>query len=79
MTANGRNFTFVINQQGCQLKLKKYSLKTPDFSKKSPKNFRLKIPKTHKIPQKMRQILRNICVYLVINNLKNRAEHVLGC
>jgi hypothetical protein len=26
----------------------------------------------------MRQILRKICVYLVINNLKNRAEHVLG-
>jgi hypothetical protein len=26
----------------------------------------------------MRQILHSICVCLVINNLKNRAEHVLG-
>jgi hypothetical protein len=30
--------------QGCQLKLKKIPLKTPDFSQKSQKDFRLKIP-----------------------------------
>jgi hypothetical protein len=57
----------------------KKSPKTQDFSQKNPLQIPpknpLKFPKNTFNSPKMWQIL---CNYLVINNLKNRAEHVLG-
>jgi hypothetical protein len=68
---------------GLPTQTEKNPLKTPDFRQKIPCKFPpknpLKFPKNTYNSPKMRQILRNECVYLVINSLKNRAEHVLGC
>jgi hypothetical protein len=69
--------------QGCQLKLKKNPLKLQILAKNPLQIFAYKSPK---IPQKYIKFPQNtanspqysICVFLVTNNLKNRAEHVLG-